>query len=88
MSKRSYKEENENSGMVTALQMLLGYELKTSYDVIDIARIARLFGLEKQLLTRLEAMWEHVLPAPIGEKDYHEVEKIRLRRFLQRERGE
>ena len=48
------------------MQQVLGYELKTSYDVIDIAQVARLFGLQDKLLTRLEAMWEHVV-IPVGQ---------------------
>ncbi len=87
MIKRSYSEENKEWGIVTGLQTVLGYELKTSYDVIDIAQVARMFGLEAKLLDRLEAMWEHV-NVPVGEVNYHEVEKIRLRRFLQRKGGD
>ena len=83
MASRSYSEENKEWGIVTGLQQVLGYELKTSYDVIDIAQVARLFGLQDKLLTRLEAMWKHVV-IPVGEIDNHEVEKIRLRRYLQK----
>ena len=83
MASRSYTEENKEWGIVTGLQQVLGYELKTSYDVIDIAQVARLFGLQDKLLTRLEAMWEHVV-IPIGQVNNHEVEKIRLRRYLQK----
>jgi len=87
MPKRSYSEENKEWGIVTGLQQVLGYQLKTNYDVIDIAEVARLFGVQNKLLTRLEAMWEHVI-VPVGEVDNHEVEKIRLRRYLQYKGGE
>jgi len=87
MPKRSYSEEAREWGIVTGLQMALGYELKTSYDVIDIAQVARCFGVSDQLLKRLEAMWEHV-DIPAGEINNHEVEKIRLRRYLQYKGGD
>jgi len=87
MPKRSYSEEAKEWGIVTGLQQVLGYQLKTNYDVIDIAEVARLFGVQDKLLTRLEAMWEHVV-LPVGEVDNHEVEKIRLRRYLQYKGGE
>jgi hypothetical protein len=74
-------------GIVTGLQQVLGYELKTSYDVIDIAQVARYMGVADQLLQRLEAMWEHVV-IPVGEINNHDVEKIRLRRYLQYKGGE
>jgi hypothetical protein len=82
MSKRSYKEEAIEWGITTALQQVLGYELKTSYDVIDIAKVARFFNVSDQLLSRLEAMWEHVV-IPVGQINYHDAEKIRLRRYLE-----
>ena len=87
MVKRSYSEENKEWGIVTGLQQVLGYELKTSYDVIDIAKVARFFGVQDKLLDRLEAMWEHV-EIPVGDVNYHEVEKIRIRRYLQYKGGE
>ena len=68
MPKRSYSEEAKEWGIVTGLQQVLGYQLKTTYDVIDIAEVARLFGVQDKLLTRLEAMWEHVV-MPVGEID-------------------
>jgi hypothetical protein len=87
MPKRSYSEEAKEWGIVTGLQQVLGYQLKTNYDVIDIAEVARLFGVQDKLLTRLESMWEHVV-MPVGEVNNHEVEKIRLRRYLQYKGGE
>ena len=87
MPKRSYSEEAREWGIVTGLQQVLGYELKTSYDVIDIAQVALYMGVSDQLLQRLEAMWEHVI-IPVGEINNHEVEKIRIRRYLQHKGGE
>ena len=76
-----YIEKAEERGMVTALQALLGYSLQPTYDVIEIARVARLYGVADQLLQRLEALWQ-VMNVPVPEIEPNLDLQNQIRRFL------
>ena len=57
MTKRSYRDEQNNWGMTTALQMLLGYQIKKTYDINDLIKVAMYFNVHKDLKSRLEACY-------------------------------
>lgn len=76
-----YIDKAEERGMITALQVLLGYSLQPTYDVVDIARVARTYGVTEQLLQRLEALWE-VMNVPVIEIQSNKDLQNRIRRFL------
>ena len=50
---RSYRDEWHNWGITTALQTLLMYMPKESYSIEDLMSVARLYGVEEQLLHRM-----------------------------------
>ena len=57
MTKRSYRDEQNNWGIATALQMLLGYQIKKTYDINDLIKVAMYFNIHKDLKSRLEATY-------------------------------
>ena len=50
---RSYREEWIEWGITTSLQTLLMYMPKEYYSVEDLMSVARMYGVEEQLLHRM-----------------------------------